>query len=159
MFKHGLCDTPEYSVWERMRSRCRYKKDISYKNYGRRGIKICKRWDDFNKFLLDMGKRPDSSYSIERVNNDGNYRPDNCIWATRVQQNNNRRMNSNNTSGYRGVARKRQNEWVAQVNYKHKAYCLGHFNTPLDAAIARDKFIIDNGFPHKLNNIDTGVTA
>lgn len=71
---------PEYPIWQAMRQRCLNANHPKYHRYGGRGITICKRWNDFWLFLQDMGQRPSSDYSIERVNNDGNYEPDNCVW-------------------------------------------------------------------------------
>ena len=75
-----------------MRRRCRDKNDLSYHNYGGRGIKVCARWDDFNNFLADVGPRPSRKYSLDRYpNNDGNYEPSNVRWATMSQQGFNKR--------------------------------------------------------------------
>jgi hypothetical protein len=91
-FKHGLANTPVHRVWIGMRSRCNNPKAREYVNYGGRGIKVCERWDSFENFVADMGVRPEG-YSIDRINNDGNYEPSNCRWATTTQQLNNRRVN------------------------------------------------------------------
>jgi hypothetical protein len=92
-FKHGLRKTPEYEIWRAMKQRCLNPKHKSWKNYGGRGIKICDRWlNSVENFFEDMGKRPNSDYSIDRINNDGNYEPSNCKWATPTEQNNNRRI-------------------------------------------------------------------
>lgn len=81
----------EYSTWRAMLDRCRSK---ARKNYGYRGIKVCKRWRQFENFLADMGPRPSLAHSIDRYpNNDGNYEPDNCRWATADQQRRNMRSN------------------------------------------------------------------
>lgn len=79
-----------YETWKGMRERCLRKKCKIYKYYGGRGIKICRRWNDFAKFLKDMGERP-TGRSIDRINNNGNYEPGNCRWATPLQQSRNRR--------------------------------------------------------------------
>lgn len=91
-FKHGLANTPVHRVWIGMRSRCNNPQSREYVNYGGRGIKVCERWDSFENFVADMGVRPEG-YSIDRINNDGNYEPSNCRWATTTQQLNNRRVN------------------------------------------------------------------
>jgi hypothetical protein len=96
--KHGGCGdsrrggTPTYRSWRAMRERCRYPQSKSYVNYGGRGISVCARWDDFGNFLADMGERPSDAHSIDRINNDGNYEPGNCKWATRQEQHSNKRQ-------------------------------------------------------------------
>lgn len=87
---HGLRHSPEYSVWRSLKSRCENKKDISYPNYGGRGIKVCRRWQKFENFYADMGPRPEGSW-IDRKCNNGNYTTKNCRWATPKEQNRNKR--------------------------------------------------------------------
>ena len=89
----GNVPTATYRIWSGMKSRCLNKNVPEYKNYGGRGIKVCERWMDFSNFLEDMGARPDG-LSIDRVNNDGHYEPDNCRWATEIEQHNNRSDNT-----------------------------------------------------------------
>lgn len=80
-----------------MKQRCYNPKNSKYANYGGRGIIVCERWlNNFNNFYRDMGDRPFSSYSLDRINNDGNYSPDNCRWVSARQQANNRRDNKYN---------------------------------------------------------------
>lgn len=84
--------TPEYGCWESMISRCENKNNKYWHNYGGRGIKVCPTWrNSFVTFLSDVGRRPSREYSLDRINNDGDYEPGNVRWATREQQNQNRR--------------------------------------------------------------------
>ncbi|HCE08726.1 MAG TPA: hypothetical protein DEQ40_09035 [Oxalobacteraceae bacterium] len=90
---HGLArKVPEYGVWCGMKSRCTATGRKDFSRYGGRGISVCARWrDSFPNFLADMGPRPSSKHSIEREDNDGDYEPGNCYWATPSQQAFNRR--------------------------------------------------------------------
>jgi hypothetical protein len=83
--------TPTYRVWKGMLERCRNKKNIGFKYYGARGISVCESWEIFENFLADMGDRPALDLSLDRINNDGNYEPGNCRWATKKEQANNQR--------------------------------------------------------------------
>jgi hypothetical protein len=97
--KHGHATrdggrSAEYRAWASMLSRCYKKKHKQYPNYGKRGIKVCKKWrESFLSFLADMKPRPAGNYSLDRIDNDGNYAPANCRWATAIEQQQNRRVN------------------------------------------------------------------
>lgn len=88
----GKVRIPEYASWAGAKARCNNPRRREYKNYGGRGITMCLRWSNsFEAFLEDMGPRPGPNYSLDRIDNDGNYCPENCKWSTSAEQINNRR--------------------------------------------------------------------
>lgn len=112
---HGMTGTLTYKTWRQIIRRCSEKAHIQYSDYGGRGITVCKRWGKFENFLADMGERPTPKHSIDRINNNGNYEPGNCRWATKKQQQNNK---SNNRILYFDGKSKTMTEWAEQVEMK-----------------------------------------
>lgn len=90
--RHGLTGTRTHVIWQHMIGRCTNPRGAEWRYYGGRGIKICDRWRTFENFLADMGEAP-AGLSIDRINNDGDYEPGNCRWATAIQQCRNTRKN------------------------------------------------------------------
>lgn len=109
---HGMSKTPTHKVWQGMLGRCLNKNSPVYPSYGGRGIQIEKRWLAFENFLADMGKRP-CGKSLDRINNNGNYGPKNCRWATPLEQGNNKRNNRPLT--YMGET-KNLSQWARHFN-------------------------------------------
>ena len=134
--KHGATcgdkKTPAYRSWDKIKQRCLNPNNPRYKEWGGRNIKICKQWlgkDGFTNFLKDMGERP-TDKTIDRINNDGNYEPSNCRWATRFEQQGNTRRN-NKTVGV--CWSKAENKWRAYYSRKQ----LGFFSNYQEAVKAR----------------------
>lgn len=131
----------EYETWQNMKRRIidpRRNKD-----HGAKGIKICDRWFNFfDNFLEDMGKRPGPRYTIERVDNNGNYEPSNCRWATYTEQNRNKSGSSKNITGIKGVSlRKDTGKYTARISLgkrgESKNINLGCFSSIEEAFKAR----------------------
>ena len=141
MTTHGYSKSgiPEYVVWKSMRQRCNAKPGTkNYEWYSSRGIKVCERWNDFVKFYKDMGPRPSDRHSIERIDNDGNYEPENCKWATNLEQRLNKRLRKDNKSGVQGVNRQSVGGgWNASIRIDNKPIWLGTYPTK---AIASDVY-------------------
>ena len=118
-----MTGTSMYYSWIAMRQRCFNSKNKDFVNYGGRGITVCNRWiDSFINFYNDMGDRPEK-LSLDRIDNDGDYSPSNCRWATVSQQNSNQRNRKDNTSRIKGVS---WNQPHGQWHIRHKGNSLGY---------------------------------
>lgn len=143
---HGMRNTRFYSIWDNMKQRCSNPNTTNYENYGGRGIKVCDRWHSFEGFRDDMyesyknhaEEHGEHDTSIDRINNDKGYYKANCRWATQSQQSRNQRVNSLNTSGYRGVSYDKVKEkWFAYIEIDSKRKSLGFYDEFKDAARTR----------------------
>lgn len=114
--KHGLCSSAEHRAWSNIKARCTKPVRADYKNYGGRGIKVCDRWfNSFENFIQDMGLKPSPNMTIERIDVNGDYCPENCTWASRKVQANTKRNNRKLT--YKGIT-KNIGEWASELNVK-----------------------------------------
>ena len=143
---HGLKNTRLYTIWGNIKARILNPKNERYNDYGGRGITICEEWLDIHNFYnWAIQNGYSDELSIDRIDNDGNYEPSNCRWTTQTIQCRNQRIQTNNTSGYKGVSyNKRANKYKAQVKVNYKNIYLGIFPTAVEAAIAYNKYIIEN---------------
>jgi hypothetical protein len=143
-FKHGqagLKRSKTYMIWAEMIQRCENPKNLSYENYGARGIFVCDEWHDFKKFLNDMGNKPDGK-SIDRINNNYGYYKENCKWSSNTEQNSNKRIYKNKTSKYKGVYwSKKTQKWAVSITKDKKSHWGGYFNNEEDAKLKYQEIV------------------
>lgn len=120
-----------YKVWAGMLARCQIQSASGYENYGGRGISVCKRWNEFENFLADMGE-PAIGMTIERNDNNGNYEPENCRWATRLEQGENKR--NNRVIDYAGASMTVAG-WSRHLGISHSTLIESLSKHPLDIAL------------------------
>lgn len=121
----GLRKHPLYPTWRGMRARCYNKGSTGYARYGGRGIKVCGRWNDFEAFLKDMGDPPSDQHSLDRIDVNGDYTPENCRWASWSLQMHNRRPKGK----YPGVRQTKSGSWRAAIRNNGYLEHLGTFPT------------------------------
>ena len=125
-----------YNTWYKIKQRCFDETNHAYKNYGGRGITMCNEWkNSFETFVKDMGERPKGA-SVDRIDNQGNYEPSNCRWATKAEQSRNRRVYSTSKTGYSGIRETKAGTF--QVRTRNDRVVLGCFET-LEEAIKAQK--------------------
>lgn len=151
-YKHRLCQ-----IWSGIIQRCYNQNDTCYDRYGKRGISVDMEWknnmDSFIKWAMSSGYN--DNLTIDRIDNDGNYSPDNCRWVDMSTQLANTGIRCDNTTGYKGLSwSKLERKWRVYVSWHGKRILDKCFNDKRDALIFRNNFIIDNNLPHKINEVD-----
>ena len=136
-FKHGLTNSPEYTIWQNMIRRCYDRKNSSFQYYGHRGIKVCDRWHTFVNFLADMRHKLSPDHTIERIDNNGNYEPSNCRWATWREQS----INKRNT-----ITITFNDQTKTLVEWSHST---GIYYKVLQARLDRYKWSVERAFTEK----------
>ena len=153
---HGKTNTLLYRTWDGIKKRCYNKNANNYENYGGRGIKMCDEWkSDFQAFYIwAMNNGYKKELTIDRIDVNGNYCPENCRWVDIFQQASNKRKSIRNKSGYVGISysetEKRKKRWCSRISIKHKIIRLGWYFTQKEALEARNKYIIDNGLDYPI---------
>ncbi len=167
---HGYSYTKCYNIWNLMKNRCENPKNKRYKDYGGRGIKVCDEWKSFpdgmttfckwthetQKMTDDMLGRRKGQLTLDRLDVDKDYYPDNCKYRTHSEQSQNTRLIiSTNKSGFRGVYyNKRDKKWVSKIGYNNKKHYLGYHTSRLKAALSYNNFVKEHKTSHPLNPID-----
>lgn len=146
---HNMYNNPIYQVWNSMIDRCNNPKSNRYSDYGGRGITICDRWLDVKNFISDMYPTFIEGFTLDRIDVNGNYEPSNCRWATKEIQARNKRKYKT-TNKYIGVT-SNSNKYQARITINNIQIYIGSYKTELQAAKARDKYIIDNRLEHTRN--------
>jgi hypothetical protein len=151
--KNGITVHRLYGTWAMMIQRTSNPKNVAYKNYGGRGIKVCDRWTDASLFIEDMYPTFAEGLSLDRIDNDKGYSQENCRWTTsQIQGSNSRVIRESNKSGYRGVYfHKQSKKWRATIVINYKSKHLGTFENKEDARDAYDKYVIENNLEHNTN--------
>ena len=152
--EHSLTGHRMYKTWSNMIHRCSDPNFKQYEDYGGRGITVYSEWQDIRNFIdwVENLSNWEEGLTLDRIDTNGNYSPDNCTFSNRNIQSINQRMQSNNTSGFTGVSwDKKANKWRARVQIFKREKLIGYFHNIEDAVKARDNYIIANNLPHPLS--------
>jgi len=151
--RHGDSTTRLYNIWKVMRGRCLTKTSRDYPNYGGRGILISAEWREYEDFKIWALKNGyNDKLTIDRTDPNGNYEPSNCRWTTHTVQNRNtRKLQKNNTSGYRGVSRFGKKRWQARITVNYEEIRVLSDECRLKCAYAYDRYVRLNNLEHTKN--------
>jgi len=154
--KHGMSRTRLYGCWVGMKERCDNKNRRFYHRYGGRGITYCKEWENFEPFMdWALANGYSDGLTLDRINNDGNYEPSNCRWATQSQQSYNK-THLPNATGFKGVHPSRRHKGGEIIGYKataflnHREVYIGFSKSPEKAAEIRRKYLLENHYDFAL---------
>ena len=151
---HGLKSNRFYQTWYNMVKRCNNPKSAVYKHYGARGITVYEEWLDVRNFVAwcDLTHPNIEGMTLDRIDNDKGYSPENCTWSDKTTQCINQRVRKDNKSGVVGVRYYgRDGVWTAYISINNARKHIGQFDSIEEAVQARDNYIIQNNLPHKLS--------
>ena len=134
--KHGMYTTKTYATWEAMNQRVNNPNSTHYSYYGGRGVSVCDRWSSFEAFYCDMGERPEGM-SLDRIDANGDYTPENCRWVSHTAQMENRRAQKNSPYGIGGVGITKSGKFRVRIKSGRKERHLGVFSDFFEACCAR----------------------
>lgn len=154
---HGETGTRLFTIWNSAKKRTNGSMNKVAFRYTEKGIKMCKEWrDDYKVFALWARQNGyKDELTLDRIDNDGDYEPNNCRWTTKsIQAQNTAKLRKNNTSGYRGVVFERNSNihpFVAVIHHDDSSHRIGLYKTAKEAAIAYDEYVIENNLEHTRN--------
>ena len=152
---HGGKGTRLYTIWQNMRDRCNKAYSSSYKYYGEKGIKVCSEWNEsfavFREWANQNGYSED--LTLDRIDSDKDYTPDNCRWVTYNLQSANCNKAANKSSKYLGIDKQGSN-YRLRVTWEGEVYYLGMYASEEEAVIARNEFLDNKNYEHKQDKIN-----